>query len=221
MIVINFKEHAEALGYRARDLAYQVGRSSRKYGVPMAVAPSWKSMKHMDGLGVTVFAQYVGLSKESSIDNFLKYDLKGSLINHNDHPQDPFGVSKAVGTMKKLGAVSVVCAKNVEESRAYAKLNPTYVAIEPTSLIGTGKSVSYMMPQDVMRSKKAVDDAGNSTESMCGAGVSDGKDVAASIRLGMSGVLLSSAVVKAPAGSWDVVLDDLASSFAKHSQKRL
>ena len=43
-----------------------------------------------------------------------------------------------VKRLKKLKMKTVVCVKNVREAETYAKLNPTYIAIEPPELIGTG-----------------------------------------------------------------------------------
>ena len=56
----------------------------------------------------------------------------------------------------------------VNEAKKYAKLNPTFIAIEPPELIGTGRAVSTERPQLIVNSTNAVKMAKNSTKLLWG-----------------------------------------------------
>ena len=81
------------------------------------------------------------------------------------------------------------------ESALLAKYEPAYIAVEPPELIGRGVSVSTAKPEMVSGAVEAVAKV-NATPVLCGAGVSNGKDVRKAVELGAAGVLLASAFVK-------------------------
>ena len=91
---------------------------------------------------------------------------------------------------------TVVCVKNVREAEKYAKLNPTYIAIEPPELIGTGRAISTEQPGVITKSLFAVKKARNSTKLLCGAGIVTSEDVKRAMELGSHGILVASGIVK-------------------------
>ena len=101
------------------------------------------------------------------------------------------------------------CAADVAEARALAKLNPTYIAVEPPELIGGDISVTTADPSIVTDTVAAVKAVNPSVRVLCGAGVKNGADVAKAIELGAEGVLLASGVTKAT--DVQAVLSDLVS----------
>ena len=90
----------------------------------------------------------------------------------------------------------MLCTKDAEESARLAKYEPTYIAVEPPELIGSGISVSTAKPEVVSGTVSAVAKV-NRTPVLCGAGVSNASDVKKAVELGAKGVLLASAYVKA------------------------
>ena len=114
--------------------------------------------------------------------------------------------------------ISVVCVKDVDEVKKYAKLNPDYIAIEPPELIGTGKAVSKEKPEIITKSVIAVKQARNSTKLLCGAGIVSGEDVTKAIQLGAKGILVASGIVKAK--NWNSIIEEFASAISK-TQRRL
>ena len=76
-------------------------------------------------------------------------------------------------------------------SKKYAKLNPTFIAIEPPELIGTGRAISTERPQLITKAVDSVKSAKNSTKLLCGAGIVSGKDVARAKELGSKGIPVS------------------------------
>lgn len=85
------------------------------------------------------------------------------------------------------------------------------IAVEPPELIGGDISVTTADPAVVSDTVDAVHSVDAGISVLCGAGVKNGRDVAAAIRLGADGVLLASGVVKA--GDPAQVLRDLASGL--------
>jgi len=71
------------------------------------------------------------------------------------------------------------------------------IAIEPPELIGTGIPVSKAKPEVITSAVRAVKRINPEVAVLCGAGITSGGDVAAAIRLGVEGVLISSGIVKA------------------------
>ena len=69
-----------------------------------------------------------------------------------------------------------VCrAADVEEAKALAKLNPTYIAVEPPELIGGDISVTTADPAIVSDTVAAVKSVQPKVRVLCGAGVKSGK----------------------------------------------
>jgi len=93
----------------------------------------------------------------------------------------------------------------------FAELTPTFIAVEPPELIGSGISVSNSKPEIIINSVKAVKETNQKITVLCGAGVSNNEDVRKSLELGAEGVLLASAFVKAKDPK--AFLTELASVF--------
>jgi len=68
--------------------------------------------------------------------------------------------------------------------------------------------VSKAKPEIVFDSVEAIRKVNPNVTVLCGAGISSGSDVSAAIKLGSSGVLVASGVVKAP--DWRKILLELA-----------
>ncbi|MBO5600664.1 MAG: triose-phosphate isomerase, partial [Candidatus Methanomethylophilus sp.] len=85
----------------------------------------------------------------------------------------------------------------VEDAKILAKFAPDYIAVEPPELIGGDISVTTADPSIVKNTVEQVKAVNPAIRVLCGAGVKNGKDVAAALSLGAEGVLLASGVVKA------------------------
>ncbi len=113
--------------------------------------------------------------------------------------------------MRNLNLISVVCTNNVGVSVSAAALNPDFIAIEPPELIGSGKAVSKENPKIITDTINKVRKINGDVKILCGAGISNGEDVRAAIKLGVDGVLLASAFTNAK--NPEIVLDDLVSGL--------
>ncbi len=202
MIIINCKNYDEIAGNRIIRLAKVSERISKKYKTPIAISPPHHLIPLITKFKVTILAQHLDDKKVGSTTGFMvpeiakKSKVNGALINHSEHRISSKEITNLVKRLKKLKMKTIVCVKNVREAEKYAKLNPTYIAIEPPELIGTGRAISNERPELITKSLLAVKKARNSTKLLCGAGIVTAEDVERAIELGSRGILVASGIVK-------------------------
>ena len=208
MFIINCKNYNEISGEKINKLSTIAEKISKKYKIPIAIAPPhhqlasirWTTGRYLSKL--LVFAQHLDDAKVGSTTGYLipeivkKSKVNGALINHSEHRISPKEIINLVKRLKKLKMKTVVCVKNVREAETYAKLNPTYIAIEPPELIGTGRAISNERPELITKSLYVVKKAKNSTKLLCGAGIVTTKDVKRAMELGSHGILVASGIIK-------------------------
>ncbi len=222
MFIINFKNYEEISGSNAAKLAKIAEKISKKYKIKIAVAPPQHLLSEISKYSIPVLAQHLDAANVGSTTGFMvpeivkKSKVSGSLINHSEHRIPENEITELISKLKKLDMVSVVCVKDVNEAKKYAKLNPDYIAIEPPELIGTGKAVSKEKPEVITKSVIAVKEAENSTKLLCGAGIVSGEDVAKAIQLGARGILVASGIVKAK--NWNDVIEEFALAISKNQK---
>jgi len=186
-------------------------------GVRIVISPPAPFLREAAERFSDVFAQHVDSVSPGAFTGSIPAELlrvlkvKGSLVNHSENK---IGVQKsraAVESLHKSGLESLVCAGSVDEGCEIASFSPTYIAVEPPELIGSGISVSNAKPEIVTDSVKRIKDINPNIKVLCGAGVSNKDNVVKALELGAEGVLLASAFVKAEDSK--AFLMDLASAF--------
>lgn len=204
IIIVNFKTYLEATGKKAVELAKKAEKVSEETEVSIGVAPQFTDISIVaETVNIPVFAQHVDPIKPGSYTgHVLAESLKeagaiGTLINHSEKQLNLSEISEAINITKEKGLVSLVCANNPNISAAAAALKPDILAIEPPELIGTGIPVSKAKPEIVTNTIKLVRSINSNVTILCGAGITQGEDVAAAIKLGTQGVLVASGIVKA------------------------
>lgn len=217
LFIINYKNYEEISGNNAARLAIIADKIAKKYKVKIAIAPP----HHLLSIQYSgpILSQHVDNAKIGSTTGFVipellkKSNISGSLINHSEHRIPNKDIIQLVSRLQKLKMISVVCVKNVAEAAKYAKLNPTYIAIEPPELIGSGKAVSTEKPELITKAVQAVSAAKNSTKLLCGAGIVSGQDVKKAMKLGSKGILVASGIVKAK--NWNDIVEEFAKGMLK------
>lgn len=124
--------------------------------------------------------------------------VKGILINHAECRLPFLAIKQRVQQADALKLETILCAKDDSEAAQLAKLNPTFIAVEPPELIGTGISVSTAQPELIEKSVAAIRKVNKNVKILMGAGISNNEDYRIAIKLKSQGVLLASAFVKAP-----------------------
>lgn len=219
MFIINFKNYDEIADSGSLDLARVASAVSEKYNVKIAVCPPLYLISEVTKIPVMVFSQHVDVAKTGSTTGFVvpemlkKSGVQGSLINHSEHRLRPEEIAEITSRLRALKMTSIICVKDAEEARKYAKLEPDYIAVEPPELIGSGNAVSKERPEVITNSVNAVREAKNFTRLLCGAGIVSGEDVTKALELGADGILVASGIVKA--SDWQKVIDEFAVAFRK------
>ena len=214
MFIINCKNYEEIAGEKIIKLAKIAEKISKKYKIKIAIAPPHHLIPLITKFGIIVLAQHLDDKKVGSTTGFMipeiikKSKIDGSIINHSEHRITESEIKNLVKRLKKLKLKTVVCVKNVSEAKKYAKINPTFIAIEPPELIGTGRAISTEKPQLITNSIIAVQSAKNSTKLLCGAGIVSAEDVSRAVELGSKGILVASGVIKAK--NWESILSDFS-----------
>lgn len=215
MFIINCKNYEEATGKNLIRLVNIAQKISKKYDINIAVAPPI----HLAGLvadNITILAQHVDDVSVGSTTGFVvpelvkKSKINGSLINHSEHRISSAKIKNLVPRLKNLGLLSVVCVKDVAEAKRYAKLEPDYIAVEPSELIGSGKAISQERPELITGTASAISFAKN-TKLLCGAGIVSKHDVSKAMELGAEGILVASGIVKEK--NWNKIISEFAKSM--------
>ena len=214
MFIINCKNYEEIAGEKIIKLAKIAEKISKKYKIKIAIAPPHHLIPLITKFRIIVLAQHLDDKKVGSTTGFMipeiikKSKIDGSIINHSEHRITENEIKNLVKRLKKLKLKTVICVKNVSEAKKYAKINPTFIAIEPPELIGTGRAISTEKPQLITNSINAVQSAKNSTKLLCGAGIVSAEDVSRAVELGSKGILVASGVIKAK--NWENILSDFS-----------
>ena len=214
MFIINCKNYDEIAGDKIIKITRVSERISKKYKIPIAIAPPHHLIPLITKFKVTILAQHLDDKKVGSTTGFMvpeiakKSKIDGTIINHSEHRITEKEIKNLVKRLNKLKLKTVLCVKNVNEAKKFAKLNPTYIAIEPPELIGTGRAISTERPQLITNAVDAVRSAKNSTKLLCGAGIVSGDDVARAKELGSKGILVASGIIKAK--NWEKIIGEFS-----------
>ncbi|MEM4555048.1 MAG: triose-phosphate isomerase [Candidatus Anstonellaceae archaeon] len=201
IIALNLKAYKESVGRGAEVFCQIAAEVSLLNDVRIIVAPQHVDLRRAAEIHTDIFAQHVDsvlagpFTGKISIEALKDAKVKGSLLNHSEYRLAEETIAKSVEMLKSAGLQSIVCTKDANESARLAKYEPTYIAVEPPELIGSGISVSTARPEVITQTLEAVKDVAD-VPVLCGAGISNGKDVKRAMELGAAGVLLASAFVK-------------------------
>lgn len=217
MFIINCKNYEEIAGDKVIKLAKIIENVSKKYKIKIVLAPPHHLLTKITDLSIPVLAQHVDNTRVGSTTGFIIPELlktskiAGSLINHSEHRIPSSDIKQLVSRLHQLKMMSIVCVRNIAEAQKYAKLNPSYIAIEPLELIGSGKAVSKEKPELITKAVTAVKNANNSTKLLCGAGIVSGEDVEKAIQLGAKGILVASGIIKSK--NWEKIIVEFSKAM--------
>ncbi|MGC8947826.1 MAG: triose-phosphate isomerase [Thermoprotei archaeon] len=203
LILVNFKSYKEALGNKAIELANYARKVQEETGITVGVAPQYIDLRDISKLGVFTFAQHADPIEPGSYTGHVTLEslhdagVTGVIINHSEHKMLLSDINFIIKKARQLKLMTIVCADTIETSVAVSALKPDIVAIEPPELIGTGRAVSKVSPDIVRNAVAGIRSITKDVHILCGAGITNGDDVYAAIKLGTEGVLLASGVVKA------------------------
>ncbi len=203
VVIINFKTYPQATGENAVALAKTCESVSKEFDVPIVVAPQISDLYRVAQIvDIPVFSQHMDPGEQGRFtghvlgEALVEAGCSGTLLNHSENRMQLADVELAVTKARRLKLYTTVCTNNPAVSVAAATMKPDSVAVEPPELIGTGISVSQAQPEVISGTVELIRNVNKDVVILCGAGISNGDDVAAAMRLGSQGVLLASAVAK-------------------------
>ena len=203
MIVLNLKTYDKTIekSMYFTEIASEVVKDT---GVRIVVCPPSPFLKDCTEKFSDIFAQHADAEAPGAFTGSVpaealkKIMVKGSLVNHSERKIQPLGqVKTIVDRLHQNSLESLVCAESADEAGKIAHFSPSFIAVEPPELIGSGISVSNARPEVVTATIDAVKNIDSKIPVLCGAGVSNAEDVRNALKLGTDGVLLASAFVKA------------------------
>ncbi|MBI3588434.1 triose-phosphate isomerase [Candidatus Micrarchaeota archaeon] len=205
IIALNFKTYAQsagAAGLRLLQACDSVAKSNPAISIIACPQQQDLSLAASTLKSAKVFAQHSDAARQGAFTGWVSpaslkaSGVEGTLLNHSERRVGEAKVAEALEACRQARISAIVCAEDVEESLKFAKLSPWAVAYEPPELIGSGISVSSAKPEIVRQFISRMCKEAPSVIPIIGAGVSTEGDVAKSVELGASGVLLASAFVK-------------------------
>ena len=218
--LLNTKNYLEVTGSRLDELLSVVEKVSeqnrKEVEISVAVPAFFLAYSSFKFPKIRFLAQHVDQKELGSTTGYLVPEIAksgggaGALVNHSEHRLGSVEISYLVERLRKLDMSSVVCAKDPNEVATFAKFSPSFIAIEPPELIGTGNAVSKAKPKVISESYEILQNSkpkGSNTKLLCGAGIVDGSDAQRAVELGAAGVLVASGVVKSK--DWEKALQEL------------
>ncbi|NPA05586.1 MAG: triose-phosphate isomerase [Crenarchaeota archaeon] len=208
VVAVNYKAYPTAFGEKGLAIAMSADKVAREYSgsVKVIIAVPATELSRIAEVveDAIVYAEHVDPIEPGAHTGFIPMealkalDVRGTLVNHSEHQLKLSEIDFIIRRATAMGIETMVCADTATAAAAVAALSPTWVAVEPPELIGTGIPVSRAKPEIIMNTVKLVHRVNPELPVLAGAGITRGEDVEAAIRLGAVGVLVASAVMKAP-----------------------
>lgn len=191
-------------GQRALELGRHADTVSQRYGVQIIYTPQYvdiwpiaREMKH-----ILVFAQHMdALPIGRGIGSVLPEAVKaagavGVLLNHAEKKLPRDLLKDTIRRADEVGLASMVCADNLEDAVAVARLGPNIIIAEEPELIGVGKRQADDA-QAIRSVNQAVWEVHPEIRVLHGAGISSAKDVHEVMAAGAQGTGSTSGILKA------------------------
>lgn len=193
VIAVNFKNYKQ--GEEVVKLAKALERVDKNIIIGVVASDVYET-SHRTKL--KVYVQHVDYFSSGRNTGFIipeavkKDGAVGSFLNHSEHKLSFDVLKKTIIQCRKAGLKTMVFASSLREALRIEKLKPDYLVYEPPELVAGKISVSSAKP-DIIRgiSKKLK------MKFLVGAGIHNNKDVKTALKLGASGIAVSSAVVGA------------------------
>ena len=183
-------------------LAKTIDRVALKYDVDILVTPQYSDIRllaeHTER--IRIFAQHmdplpVGRGLGSVLPEAIKAaGAEGVMLNHAEKKLTLDVIDKTIRRADEVGLATIVCADTVEELTEIAKLSPNLLVAEPTELIGTGQTSDADYIKKTIETVQRINPA---IMVLQGAGISNGKDVYNTIKLGAQATGSTSGIIKA------------------------
>ncbi len=193
LIVINFKTYKQ--GKAAIDLARKIAKVDKN----IIIGVQASDIKEItEETKLKVYAQHVeyfwpGRHTGYILPEAVREDkAAGTFLNHSEHKLKFRILKKTIKRCREAGLKVLVFASSLKEAKKIQKLKPDYLVIEPPELVAGKISVSKAKPELIEKIKNKL-----KMPFLVGAGIHNSEDVKIAMKLGASGIAVSSAITKA------------------------
>lgn len=193
IIVINFKTYKQ--GKSAIDLAKLIGKVDKQIIIGVQASDIYEISRVIKN---PIYAQHVDSEEKGKATGFIlpeavkKDRAVGSFLNHSEHKLSFKVLKKTMERCKQVGLKTMVFANSLRGALKIEKLKPDYLIYEPPELVGGKVSVSEAKPRTIEKIAKKL-----KMKFLVGAGVHNREDVRTALKLGASGIAVSSAIANA------------------------
>jgi triosephosphate isomerase len=198
-----FGPKAYLYGRDALALARHAEKLSAQYGVQIIYTPQFVDIPILAReTKLLIFAQHMDpLPIGRGVGSILPEAVKaagaaGVLLNHAEKKLTPDVLERTLRRAEEVGLISMVCADNLTEAAAVARMRPDIIIAEAPELIGVGKRGPNDR-QAIAMINATVWNINPDIRVLHGAGISNGQDVYAVIAAGAQATGSSSGIANA------------------------
>jgi len=193
IVIVNFKTYQQ--GKAAIELAKKLQKVNKKIIIGVQATDIYEIVK---ATKLRVYAQHVDYFEPGRYTGFIlpeavkKDGAEGTFLNHSEHRLKRKVIKKTIGRCREVGLKTAVFAASLREARKISKMKPDYLIIEPPELVAGDISVSKAKPELIETIARKL-----KYPFLVGAGVKTAEDVKIAMKLGASGIAVSSAITTA------------------------
>jgi len=193
IIIINFKTYKQ--GKAAIELAKIIEKVDKNIIIGVQATDIYEISK---ATSLRIYSQHVDYEKRGKATGYIlpeaikKDSAAGSFLNHSEHKLSFEVLKKTMKRCKETGLKTMVFASSLKEAVRIERLKPDYLIYEPPELVGGSVSVSKAKPGVIEKIANKL-----KMKFLVGAGVHSAEDIRIAMKLGASGIAVSSAVCEA------------------------
>ena len=191
--IINFKTYKN--GKDVLKLAKKIEKVSNKIIIGVQICDINEIVRNTN---LEVFAQHVDYYKPERYTGYIipegvkAVGAEGTFLNHSEHKLDLKTIELTVRRCKQSGLKTAVFVKNLREAKKIESFKPDFLIYEPPELVAGDISVSNAKSKIIEKIAREI-----KMKFLVGAGIKNRNDVLTAIKLGASGIAVSSAITKA------------------------
>ncbi len=195
IVVINLKTYQQ--GEKSVKIAKEIERVDKNVILGVQASDIYEIAKKTK---LKIYAQHVdpflpGRNTGYILPEAVKKDKAiGTFLNHSEHKIPFKALKKTIEHCKKIKLKTMVFVKDIKQAKEIEKLNPDFLIYEPPELVAGNISVSSAKPEIIKNLSKKLK---KTTRFLVGAGIKTREDVILSMKLGASGIAVSSAITLA------------------------
>jgi triosephosphate isomerase len=193
LIVINFKTYKQ--GKAAIELAKKIQEIDKEIIIGVQAIDIQGISKK---IGLEIYSQHVDYLEKGRATGFIlpeaikESGAVGSFLNHSEHKLSFDILKESVKRCKQVGLKTMIFASSIKEAVEIEKLKPDYLIYEPPELVGGKISVSQSKPEIIEELSSKL-----KMNFLVGAGIHSAEDIKTAMKLGASGIAISSAICEA------------------------